>query len=84
MVCIKTLLSRRMQFWPPRQNFPCSLREGYKFNTFSGNPFFISPQSDPLDTKDALPTTWPKSFRQKAEIVSLKLQKVWKQHKLKK
>ena len=56
-------------------------REGYKFNTFSGNPFFISPHSDPMDTKDALTTTWPKSYRQKAEIVSLNLQKVWRQHK---
>ena len=80
VIGIKFVLSRCMQSWPPRRNFPSSLREGYKFNTFSKNPFLIFLHTNPMDTKNAVITTSPKSFWRKAEKFSLNVKKTLKKH----
>ena len=40
-VCINILLSQWRQCWPPRGNFPCSFREGYKNCTFFRKIHFL-------------------------------------------
>ena len=48
LISIKFLLSRWMQCWPPRRNFPCSLQEWWKTYTFfeKTNFCFSSIRSD--------------------------------------
>ena len=75
MICLKILWSRWMQSWPPRRSFPRSLKEWYKTYTFFEKSFFVFPPYVPMDTKNAVITTSLKSCRQKAENISLKVQK---------
>ena len=64
-VCIEILLSQWMQCWPPRRNFPCSFREGWKVGTFFEKSIFYFCQYVPMDTMNALITTLLTRFRRK-------------------
>ena len=58
LICMKFLLSRWMQCWPPRRIFSLNLREWYKNYTFSCKiRFFVFPPYVPMDTKNAVLTT---------------------------
>ena len=75
MIRIKIPLSLWMQCWSPRRTFLAVSENGIKLILSSKNPFFVFPHYVPMDTKNTVITTSLKSCRQKAEIVSLKVQK---------
>ena len=83
MVCIKILLSRWMQSWPPAETFLAVSGKYIKFILFSKSPFSIFPQYVPLDMRNSVITTSLKRFDESPETLRSMYKKIKKIMKFK-
>ena len=75
MICIKILLFRWMQCWPPYGNFPSSLREVYKIYTFFEESIFYFSSKWSSGLEECTDYNLAEEFMTKAEKCSLNVQK---------